>query len=353
MVTIERDATSSELRHDWLSDRWVIMAPQRTARPFDFVRHETSEVDPSDCPFCAGNEHLTPDAVLSYGPGGEDSDDNWAVRVVPNKFPAVTECYPDPGFGVPSESAATEKSSINLFRRKDLTGGHEVIVESPRHLNSISQLSHAEVCLVFRAYRDRLRYWLEERGACYAVVFKNVGPEAGASLAHTHSQLIATSLLPPDVKRAADRMEQYMQAEGACLFCDLIQEEIEQKVRVVEQTPDFIAVCPFASRVPSLLTIYPTKHMAQFEQLDQDLLDQLAWLTHRSVRRIENCYPNAAYNFVIHTAPGCERHENSFHWRMELFPRLTKLAGFEWGSDCFINPLTPEEAARNLRNAGV
>lgn len=356
----ERDATSSELRHDWLADRWVIVAPQRTERPFDFVKYVDVPREIVECPFCRGHEASTPTPVASYKRGAVTDPQDWSVRVVPNKFPAVTDGCPDEALAMaaapfpmlPSENAETGQS-IDLFRRRDLSGGHEVIVESPNHLNSISQLSPEDVRLVFRAYRDRLGYWLDERNVCYAVVFKNVGQDAGASLAHTHSQLISTNILPPDVKRSASRMTEYLETEGRCLFCKTVEDELEQKVRVVDQSPGFVAICPFASRIPALVTIYPTDHQSQFESLAVPQLDQLAWLTHRTIRRIEKCYPHAAYNFVIHTAPGCERNSDSFHWRLELFPRLTKVAGFEWGSDCYINPLTPEEAAHSLRQAGV
>lgn len=356
----DRDATSSELRHDWLADRWVIIAPQRTERPFDFVKYVDVPKEIVECPFCLGHETATPQAVASYSRDSSNTSRDWSVRVVPNKFPAVTDGLPpqashpsETRFPVRTPSHVESGKPIDLFRRRDLSGGHEVIVESPKHLHSISQLTPEDVRLVFRAYRDRLRFWLEERNVCYAVVFKNVGQDAGASLAHTHSQLISTNILPPDVQRAAARMTQYLETEGCCLFCNIVKDEMDQEVRVVDQSPGFVAICPFASRIPALVTIYPIEHQSQFENLTLPELDQLAWLTHRTIRRIEKSYPHAAYNFVIHTAPGCERNSESFHWRLELFPRLTKVAGFEWGSDCYINPLTPEEAASRLRRAGV
>lgn len=348
MIEPRGDATSSELRHDWLADRWVIIAPQRTERPFDFVHYVDVPNEIVECPFCRGCESATPAAVASYFRENATGGDQWSVRVVPNKFPAVQG---GPGFS--ADAPVEEHEGIDLFKRRELTGGHEVIVESPLHLNSISQLALEETQLVFEAYRDRLRYWLTERELCYAVVFKNVGQDAGASLVHTHSQLIATDILPPEVLRSAERMELFYQEKSECLFCRMLRDELDQKVRLVEETPDFVAFCPFASRLPGLVTILPAKHQSRFESLDEDQLKQLSWLTHRMVRRIEKCYPQAAYNFVIHTAPGCRPHADSFHWRLELFPRLTKVAGFEWGSDCYINPLAPEDAASSLRAAGV
>ncbi len=356
-MTCERDeATTNELRHDWLADRWVIIAPQRTERPDDFVRQPVEPADGADCPFCRGREDNTPAAVASYT--GRHSSLAWDVRVVPNKFPAVNaplvgveSSYLPPRSGGSNGNRQTE--SIDLFRRRDLSGGHEVIVESPLHVQSISQLDREATGLIFEAYRDRLRYWLNDRRLEYAVLFKNVGEDAGASLAHTHSQLIATDMLPTDVERAVRRMRLFADQEASCLFCRMAEDELEQGSRLVEQTPDFLAFCPFASRLPSLVTILPKTHQSEFEKISNAQLEQLSWLTHRLVRRIERCYPDRAYNFVIHTAPACEQGSEAFHWRLEIFPRLTKVAGFEWGSDCYINPLAPEMAAAALRQAGV
>lgn len=354
MAREREESTTNELRHDWLADRWVIIAPQRTERPDDFLRRPAEVQDDANCPFCFGNEQETPEAVATYAPKRNGHIPRWHVRVIPNKFPAVNAAQAaDVTPLATTGSSNGQQDRINLFQRRSLTGGHEVIVESPLHLQSISELDRETVGMVFRAYRDRLQYWLGERKNAYAVVFKNVGVDAGASLSHTHSQIIATDIVPTDVCRAVERMQKFVDKESACLFCRMVEDELEQGVRVVEQTPDFVALCPFASRLPSLVTILPKQHQSQFELLSDFETEQLSWLTHRLVRRIERCYPDTAYNFVIHTAPSGSQNSAAFHWRMELFPRLTTVAGFEWGSDCYINPLAPEDAARNLRNAGV
>lgn len=425
----ERDeATSSEMRHDWLADRWVIIAPHRTARPHDFVRVRPGVVDSTDCPFCYGHEDSTPEAIACYLPGSESVDHarggppKWHVRVVPNKFPAVNRTADAmsglDSSGVPSytdlpsakrasvlagadssdglhhhqqdvrqggqqagenldpqqastsvcdsvcetqpladrpdtEADEDSTSSVNLFLRRDLKGGHEVIIESPLHLQSITQLDRTNTSLVFRAYRDRLAHWLTDQKIGYAVVFKNVGQDAGASLFHTHSQLIATDVIPRAVELSVDRMKLFAEKESECIFCRMKDDELEQEIRVVEETPDFLAFCPFASRLPALITVVPKEHQCEFESINDHQLDQLSWLAHRLIRRIERCFPDAAYNFIIHTAPKHKALDDCYHWRMELFPRLTKLAGFEWGSDCYINPLAPEAAAEALRKAGV
>lgn len=405
------EQTTSEMRHDWLTDRWVIVATQRNDRPVEFVRRPAEIVPDAVCPFCYGQEDETPEPVACYYPnlkGGCADHSRWQVRVVPNKFPAVQsgalrgsatnsnyislELEKELGEASSSlwagsvdaddamearlahepcaeglrdaprndEALQTDMrhssqvlQSVNLFRKRDLTGGHEVIIEAPDHVQSITQLDPPSTKLVFQAYRDRLNHWLVDRELAYAVVFKNVGHDAGASLVHSHSQVIATDILPTEVARVARRMELYHEQEGACLLCRTIADEQDQKVRIVEETSDYIAFCPFASRLPSLVTIAPKYHGSQFELLDDDGLGQLSWLTHRLVRRLEHCHPESAYNYVIYTAPRCQQGTPWFHWRIELFPRLSTLAGFEWGSECYINPLTPEAAAMALRVAGV
>lgn len=378
MAISREEPTSSEMRHDWLSDRWVIVAPQRTARPIDFVRQPTQISPGSSCPFCLGNERETPDAVASYFQAHQHAAiSKWHVRVVPNKFPAVSsaklalaaEELSAVGIGTSRTGEAASDSwaestdyvsndsssgnGIKLFHRRELSGGHEVIIEGPGHFQSLSQLDRETTRLVFQAYRDRLHYWLSEQAMEYAVVFKNVGQEAGASLVHSHSQLISTDLVPTDVSRSAQRMDMFYSQEGQCLFCRTVQDEKQQQARVVEEAGEFIAYCPFASRLPALVTITSKKHYSRFELLADDQLSQLSWLVHRIVRRIEHCYPDAAYNYVIHTAPRSHQASVAFHWRIELFPRISTVAGFEWGSECFINPLTPETAAHQLRSASL
>lgn len=384
MAPSRDEPTSSEMRHDWLSDRWVIMAPQRSARPLDFVRQSTQIVSNSQCPFCHGHERETPDAVASYHKVHQHASvSKWHVRVVPNKFPAVSdtsqlaligdselasmglsraanfERKESRWLGSSFEGSSSYQSDdsaagvIKLFHRRELSGGHEVIIEGPNHFQSLTQLDRETTRLVFRAYRDRLYHWLTERSIAYAVVFKNVGQEAGASLVHSHSQLIATDVLPTDVARAAQRMDLFFEQEGQCLFCRTIQDELQQQTRIVEESNAFVAYCPFASRLPALVTITSKHHLNQFEMLSDDHLSELSWLVHRLVRRIEHCFPEAAYNYVIHTAPHCQQSSAAFHWRIELFPRISTVAGFEWGSECFINPLPPEMAAHQLRSAGL
>jgi len=371
------EPSTSELRHDWLTDRWVIIAPQRTERPDDFAASlpaSASVLDSQDnCPFCRGHETETPPPLAVYPASlSVGTHSPWLVRVVPNKFPAVNgvdalrfvnvagvNVIPEFNDAAEASSSGTSqfheptqvnRPTIDLFQARQVNGAHEVIIESPLHLCSLTQLDRQTAHLTFRAYRDRLLHWSHCIDIAYAVVFKNVGQDAGASLVHTHSQLIATNILPTDVRRTVERMELFYQTEQACLFCRMLEDELSENIRIVAETDQFVAFCPFASRLPSLLTIVPRHHSSSFETSSDDSIEQLAWLVHRLLRSIEVCYPQAAYNYVLHTAPQGLRNSPAFHWRLEIFPRLTRVAGFEWGSDCFINPLPPELAAQRLRS---
>ncbi len=355
----------SETRYDWLADRWVIFAPHRSQRPDEFVtvgpiNYSANAV----CPFCLGQEHQTPGEVLAL-PRGAGLRIPWQVRVVPNKYPALEplpEFLEQPSYkhyrgegvslkqtGSVATLVTTElpKTSV-LFNRRKLQGAHEVIIESPEHLNSLTEVSESHALLVFEAYRRRLIHWRAHDSLHYSVVFKNVGPEAGASLSHTHSQLIATNFVPPDVQRSCERQQQYRESHARGYFEDMIAQELIAKDRIVLQSPNFVAVVPFASQIPYFIWIIPRVQQARFEEVSDKKLAEFSTIVRRVLRALETLFPNVAYNFVLHTSPFNECWDRVFHWRMEVFPRLTKVAGFEWGSDCFINPVLPEFAAKQL-----
>lgn len=357
-------------RHDALAGHWVIYAPGRNERPAEIQETVLPPESQTECPFCRGNESRTPAATLSLG-DPEDEHGGWSVRVVPNLFPAVlplamvrpqygrhgvAERSYEEGVAAWKEQRSPRELSysvprprpIELFQTYELHGGHEVIVESPRHVESITDLSPAQAARVFEAYAQRMRYWSSAAGVQYVTVFKNVGAAAGASLRHTHSQLVATSLLPPNLERIERTTSDYFRQTGQCLLCAMLAEEMAGE-RIVARSARFVAYCPFASRLPFLVRIAPLVHTDRFEWEGDDALRELAWLVQQIVGRMEAIIRECSYNLTIHTRPPHHGTGESFHWWLEIFPRLTKVAGFEWGSDCFINPETPETAARQLR----
>jgi UDPglucose--hexose-1-phosphate uridylyltransferase len=335
----------SEYRQDPLSRRWVIIGSDRAARPNEFVE-EPVRRQPGPCPFCAGNEHETPEAVASYAAPGKRSA--WLVRIVPNKYPAVTadealcpQCQPPLGLSSPKDE------SIPGF------GRHEVIIESPRHVASLSELTTTEAELVFQAYRDRIAALKVTGQFRYVQIFKNVGPHAGASLEHVHSQLVALPGVPEVVTQELASCRDYFAVHRRPLVAGLLERELATGERIVAQTDHFVAVCPFASRFPYEVCIAPIANQPRFEATQAGELGELSRLARDVIGRIERTGGQVAYNAVLHTQPFDTPPHDHYHWHIEIIPRLTKVAGFEWGTGCFINPLPPEAAAAHLRSSAV
>lgn len=321
------------LRKDPISGRWVIIAAERAKRPreYDRVDHDLGS---EFCPFCAGNEHSTPDPVSVYPPEGE-----WSVRVVPNKFPALEAT----GQPVPDQVGPHE-----LIQG---VGAHEVIIESAEHITDISELSTSHLAAVLRAWKERiasLRH--DERLEC-AVIFKNRGAPAGASLEHSHSQLIALPVIPKRLSEELAGTERYRDDHEACVFCDLVEYETTARERIVCENEDFVAFAPFASRFPFELCMLPRKHRAWYEDESDERLEGLAALLRSAIKKLNRALDHPPFNLMLHSAPFPDGKDWShFHWHIELIPKLTKVAGFEWGTGFYINPTPPEVAAEHLRD---
>lgn len=347
----------NEMRYDWLGDRWVIFAPNRLLRPDNYRQslpqvhpssHSVAE-DPKRCPFCCGSEDQTPEPTLVLR---TNSQVPWSVRVVPNKFPAIqsdSDSLLSAIEGVSLEQPTQcDGSSDDLFLRKQTRGGHEVIIEAPSHVQSITQLHTDHAALIFEAYQQRLRYWRKVQAMRYAVVFKNNGADAGASLVHAHSQLICVDFLPSDVLKTQRRSLEYLRSHSKCYACEVLARELKLGQRLVAQTESFVALCPFASRLPYSVSILPLRHQSAFEECSASQIAELARLVQHTLRAIELEHPGAAYNYVLQTAPLDAHDPAAFHWRLKILPRLSKVAGFEWSSDCYINTVLPEDAASAL-----
>jgi UDPglucose--hexose-1-phosphate uridylyltransferase len=329
----------SEFRKDPLSDHWVIIAPNRAARPEQFGL-EGATRGPARCPFCRGNEMDTPQQLAIYSAGGQLIERGpWQVRVIPNKFPAVENVR----IGRPDQT--------EFYQTRHGVGVHEVIVESPDHLTSWARLNDQLVTVIFQAYRDRMAHWRGDPRLAYAQIFKNSGNAAGASLEHAHSQLIATPVVPTQIETELKRSADYFQLHRRCVFCEMIEREFAEQSRVVAQTDDFIAFCPFASQFPYEVWILPREHSSHFEFVEDGKLAGLAGLVRDLVGRVEHLLNDPGFNYLIHTAPFGSTHLRHYHWHVEIFPRVSKTAGFEWGAGDYINIVTPEQAAATLRSA--
>ena len=326
-----------ELRKDPVVGRWVIIATERARRPSDFV---TEPVRPraSACAFCEGHEQQTPPEILAgRPPDGRPNGPGWTYRVVPNKFPALRI------------EGELEPSGEGLFDRMNGVGAHEVVIETPRHDASLAGLSVDAVADVLFAFRERMLDLKKDPRFAYVLVFKNHGEAAGASLEHPHSQLIATPIIPIMVSEELAASAQYYGLKERCVWCDMVRQERRAGVRMILEAQGFVAVAPFAPRFPFETWILPWRHRAAFEDSTEEELRGVAGILGEFLRRMNRVLGEPPFNFMLHTAPFREAQLESFHWHLEVIPKLTRVAGFEWGSGVFINPVPPEDAADALR----
>jgi UDPglucose--hexose-1-phosphate uridylyltransferase len=329
-----------ELRKDPITGRWVIISTDRARRPMDFVRESVRIKGVGFCPFCPGNEGKTPSEVLAYGRNGSGRDTpGWSLRVVPNKFPAL---------GI---EGMLDREGHGLFDRMNGIGAHEVIVESPDHMSTLAALPQKSVEETLFACRDRILDLKNDRRFRYILLFKNHGELAGASLEHTHSQLIALPIVPTLVREEVDSSKRYYDEKERCIFCDMIRQEVEAGERVIFGNDYFIALAPYAPRFPFETWILPRQHSSAFENMPTPYYSSLAQVLREFLQRLDLALDHPSYNLVVHTSPLNEEINDYYHWHIEMMPKLSKVAGFEWGTGFYINPTPPEEAARFLRDA--
>lgn len=330
-----------ELRKDPVTSRWVIISTERGKRPSDFVT-EPRPRRPVFCPFCPGNEDKTPPEILVYGnDGATPNTRGWRVRVIANKFPALVV------------EGDVNRQAEGIYHKMSGIGAHEVIIETPDHDQTLPAMPEQRVEEVLWAYRDRILVLKQDPRFEYVLIFKNHGEAAGASLEHTHSQLIATPIVPKRVREEMNGVKQYYAEKGRCVYCDMVQQELAHEERVVSANDHFVAMAPFASRFPFETWIVPRAHQAAFEHIGKEAYASLARILKGTLQRIEVLLSNPPYNFVLHNAPFREGNALEYHWRLEITPRLIRLAGFEWGTGFYINPTPPEEAAQYLRDAAL
>lgn len=332
-----------ELRRDPVVGRWIIISTDRAGRPRDLLeihsaRHPTADL----CPFCPGQERLTPNEVLSYRQSSSDPNSSpWTVRVVPNKFPAL---HVEGDMG---------REGIGLYDRMNGIGAHEVIIETHEHKHTLADLPPKHIEDVLWAYRDRMVDLKQDFRFRYILVFKNQGAAAGATLEHSHSQLIALPVVPTSVLDEVEGCRAHFQQRERCIYCDIIRHELSEGTRIVADNPEFLSIAPFAARFPFEMWILPKRHAAYFEESQKSQFEWLARILSESLRRMDRVLSRPAFNFVLHSSPLHEKTGDFYHWHVELIPRLTQVAGFEWGTGFYINPVMPEESAKFLREAEI
>jgi len=337
----------SELRKDIISGRWVIIATERSKRPDDFRPRGGGAPAPEAvgfCPFCEGNEAKTPPEVFALRAAGTGPDTpGWTVRVVPNKFPALTRGTPPP------------KVAEGIFQWMEGTGVHEVVIENPDHAFELSDLPVPHVGDILRVFQQRIRTIESELHYQYVQLFKNKGKEAGASLSHPHSQIVATPIIPKRVKEEIYGADRLFRNFNECAFCRILEEEQKAGKRLVARNRHFAVVAPYASRFPFEMAVYPLRHSPFFTEVREDELATLAETLKHVLTRLKDTVGDPPYNMVLHQAPnpslslkGWPDIDKNYHWHLEIFPILTKVAGFEWGTGFYINPVPPEAVARFL-----
>lgn len=330
----------SELRKDPISGRWVIISVERGKRPIDFISPSQKKRG-GFCPFCHGNEYTTPEEIMAFRPPGTaPNSPGWTLRVMPNKFPAL-QIYGD-----------LNKAGVGIFDMMNGIGAHEVIVETPDHMLSLSTMPLKALEDVLWAYYLRLNDLRKDRRFKYVLIFKNEGDAAGASLEHSHTQTIALPIIPMLVKEETDSAKQYYDLKERCIFCDVINQEIEYQKRVIYQNSEYVALAPFAPRAPFETWILPKRHESNFQPQNKNF-SSLAEILQVILRQTDKILEVPPYNFVIHTSPFQDEINEYYHWHIEILPKLTKIAGFEWGSGFFINPTPPEESAKFMREAKI
>ena len=325
----------SELRQNLATKEWYVIATERARRPEEFKHKKPPRLAKAfepNCPFCPGNEKMTPPAEEVIKVGGA-----WSIRVVPNKF------------SVFRREGSRERRLNGIYREMEGVGIHEVIVETPLHNQVIPSMSLKQTERIVKVYRDRYISTLKDDRIELVIIFKNYGAAAGTSLEHPHSQLIATPLVPTHIRYRMEEARKYSDESGRCVFCDTVQAEREDARRMVAENRDFVAFVPFASGSPFEVWIMPKRHHACFCEIRNSELRPFASILQEVLARWYWGLDDPDFNFVIRSTPNDERHSNAFHWYVKMMPKLVSVAGFELGTGMYVNTTLPEENAEYLR----
>ncbi len=330
-----------ELRKDPIIGRWVIISTERGKRPTDFASVPPARSS-NFCPFCVGNETKTPPEVYAVRePGTQRDSPGWRVRVVPNKFPAL------------QIEGDLNRQGEGIYDKMNGVGAHEVIIETPNHDKTLSDLDDNHVAEILLTWQQRVLDLKKDPRFKYIVIFKNHGEAAGATLEHSHTQLVAMPIIPKRVVEEIEGGRRYYDFKERCVYCDIVSQEISEEVRVVSANETFLGIEPFAARFPFETWILPKVHASAFEEIERNEVEHLARILKEILTKINLALNNPPYNFILHTLPLHGNNRSWYHWHLEIMPKLTKVAGFEWGSGFYINPTAPEEAAKYLREISV
>ena len=332
----------SILRYDITTHDWVIFAPERARRPPSLLApplFKTTRVSDPECPFCPGNERMTPHEILALREGGSKG---WTVRVVPNKFPALR---------IEEDPARSQEGTF--FRNMGGCGAHEVIIESPNHDTFLGHQPARQIEQVLQALQQRFNDLLRDDRFQAVIPFKNHGSTAGSSLLHPHWQMIATPVVPHLLRVRHGIATDYFDATGRCLYTVLLEEELASGERVLATNGDFAAVLPYASHVPFEIWILPKARESSFGRSSAEHLRSLSTLLKTVLLKLYSGLDNPDFNLVLNTVARGDVGKRYFLWHIQILPRLTTPAGFEIGSGMSINTILPEQGASFLREVKV
>jgi UDPglucose--hexose-1-phosphate uridylyltransferase len=331
----------SELRQNFATKEWVVIATERAKRPEEMARHRERKPVASyvaTCPFCPGNEKMTPAEVLRIP---TSVDVPWHARVVPNKFAALSRDVE------PTRTVHRSRRTVNGF------GIHDVIVETPDHSQVMALMSDSYVAEILRIYKTRYDELSLDPRIALITIFKNHGLDAGTSLEHPHSQIIATPVISLQVRERFQQALRHFDDFGECMFCQMLEEELQEQTRIVMVSENFVALELYASAAPFSTHIYPRRHMASFGDVSASEMSDLGRMLRSMLAKLYHGLENPDFNFTIRSAPAESVGVKYFHWYLSVIPRLTRVAGFELGSGMFINTVLPEAAAEFLRKVDV
>jgi UDPglucose--hexose-1-phosphate uridylyltransferase len=329
----------ADLRKDPVTGRWVIISTERQKRPNDFQVETVTTMPDAMCPLCEGHEEQTPPEILAYRNSTPANARGWEVRVVPNKFPALRV------------EGDLDREGEGLFDRMNGIGAHEVIIETPEHGPTLATMSVQAIERVFWAWRDRVLDLKQDFRLRYIVIFKNHGASAGATLEHSHSQLIALPIVPREMSEELEGARRHYEQKERCVFCDIIRQEVKGKTRLIAESSDFVAMAPYAPRFPFETWVLPKRHTSRFEDASRGEYASLARMVKDTLQRMNQTLLSPPYNLIVHSSPLQDNASEFYHWHLEIMPKLTRVAGFEWGTGFYINPTGPEESAEVLRRA--
>ncbi|MFH1593086.1 MAG: galactose-1-phosphate uridylyltransferase [Candidatus Omnitrophota bacterium] len=329
----------SQLRRDPITGRWIIVNYDKISGPGDFTFEKpVKSSNLASCPFCQGNENMTPPEIIAYRKLGQPDSPGWSVRVVPNKYPAL------------SIDGDLCKTGSGVYDKMNGVGAHEVIIDIPDHKLDIADVGDTQAEEVIRSYLGRSTDLRKDARFKYILIFRNYGRSAGASLEHPHSQVIALPIVPKRVNEELHSSMKYFNYKDRCVFCDILNQELSDKERIIEENEFFVSFCPFMSRFPYETWIIPKKHESAFVSLQKEGVRPLGILLRNTMKCLKKVLKDPPYNYIIHTSPINGLEKDYYHWHIEIIPKLVNVAGFEWGSGFYVNPVPPEVAASNLNS---